>query len=131
MSQLKRMARSIYSNPPTYGARIAAEVVNDPSMFEEWKGEMKGMAGRITRVRGELEAALKARMPAKDWSFITRQIGMFSFTGMTPAQVRPHVATLTTDKATNKRQHQQTTNDAIKISIIHCTGRLSAPHGAA
>ncbi len=46
------------------------------------------MAGRIERVRGELQRALEAKYPSKDWSFITKQIGMFSFTGLTPAQVR-------------------------------------------
>ena len=47
LSQLKRLARAIYSNPPTHGARIAAEVVGDPQMFSEWKEEMQMMAGRI------------------------------------------------------------------------------------
>jgi aspartate aminotransferase len=46
------------------------------------------MAGRIAGVRSELQAALEKRCPDKDWSFITQQIGMFSFTGMTPQQVR-------------------------------------------
>lgn len=49
--------------------------------------QMAGMAGRIARVRSELQAALEKRCPDKDWSFITAQIGMFSFTGMTPKQV--------------------------------------------
>lgn len=61
--------------------------MNDANLWEEWRGEMKGMAGRIERVRGELRAALEAKYPGKDWSFITKQIGMFSFTGLTPAQV--------------------------------------------
>lgn len=88
MSQIKRLARALYSNPPTYGARIAAEVVNDATLFAEWKEEMAGMAGRIERVRGELRKALETKMPAKDWSFVTSQIGMFSFTGLAPNQVR-------------------------------------------
>eukprot|EP00199_Chlamydomonas_sp_CCMP681_P000501 CAMPEP_0119108176 /NCGR_PEP_ID=MMETSP1180-20130426/13508_1 /TAXON_ID=3052 ORGANISM="Chlamydomonas cf sp, Strain CCMP681" /NCGR_SAMPLE_ID=MMETSP1180 /ASSEMBLY_ACC=CAM_ASM_000741 /LENGTH=431 /DNA_ID=CAMNT_0007093765 /DNA_START=35 /DNA_END=1330 /DNA_ORIENTATION=+ len=87
LSQMKRIARAIWSNPPLHGARIAAEVVNDPAMFEEWKTEMRGMAGRIARVRGELRAALEQKNPKKDWSFITKQIGMFSFTGLSPKQV--------------------------------------------
>lgn len=45
------------------------------------------MAGRIAKVRGELRAALEARAPERDWSFITAQIGMFSYTGMSPQQV--------------------------------------------
>jgi len=87
LSQLKRLARAIWSNPPTHGARIAAEVVGDPAMFEQWKGEMAGMAGRIATVRGELQSALEKRLPDRNWGFITQQIGMFSYTGMTPAQV--------------------------------------------
>lgn len=50
--------------------------------------QMAGMAGRIARVRGELQSGLESRCPDKDWSFITKQIGMFSYTGMTPQQVR-------------------------------------------
>lgn len=50
--------------------------------------QMAMMAGRIATVRSELQAALEQRCPDKDWSFITKQIGMFSFTGMTPQQVR-------------------------------------------
>jgi aspartate/tyrosine/aromatic aminotransferase len=53
--------------------------------------QMAGMAGRIAGVRGELQAALESRCPDKDWSFVTKQIGMFSFTGMTPQQVRDHL----------------------------------------
>jgi aspartate/tyrosine/aromatic aminotransferase len=49
--------------------------------------QMALMAGRIAGVRSELQAALEKRCPDKDWSFITQQIGMFSFTGMTPQQV--------------------------------------------
>lgn len=51
--------------------------------------QMALMAGRIAGVRSELQAALEKRCPDKDWSFITQQIGMFSFTGMTPQQVGP------------------------------------------
>ncbi|CAG9465873.1 unnamed protein product [Pedinophyceae sp. YPF-701] len=87
LSQMKKIARAIYSNPPVHGARIVAEVIGDAGMFDEWKAEMKGMAGRIETVRGQLRAALEKRKPEKDWSFITSQIGMFSYTGMTPDQV--------------------------------------------
>lgn len=87
LSNFKRIARAVYSNPPTYGAKIAAEIVNDKDLFAEWKKEMGEMAGRISRVRGELRAALEARMPSKDWTFVTSQIGMFSFTGLNPSQV--------------------------------------------
>eukprot|EP00798_Chlamydomonas_sp_ICE-L_P024820 gene24820-10470_t len=87
LSQCKRLARALYSNPPTHGARIAAEVVNTPELFAQWKTEMAGMAGRIDNVRNELKASLDSKYPEKDWSHITNQIGMFSFTGLSPAQV--------------------------------------------
>ncbi|KAK3252020.1 L-asparaginase 1 [Cymbomonas tetramitiformis] len=86
-SQMKRQARAMYSNPPVHGARIVSEVVGDEDMFNEWKAEMEMMSGRIKSVRGKLYDYLCEKMPEKDWSFVTRQIGMFSFTGLTPAQV--------------------------------------------
>ncbi|PNH03412.1 Aspartate aminotransferase, chloroplastic [Tetrabaena socialis] len=110
LSQLKRLARALYSNPPTHGARIAAEVVNDKELFEEWKGEMRGMAGRIARVRGELQSALEAKCPDKDWSHITRQIGMFSFTGLTPVQV---------DNMTNKHAIYMTRDGRISLAGLN------------
>jgi len=86
-SQMKRQARAMYSNPPVHGARIVSEVVGDEEMFNEWKAEMEMMSGRIKTVRGKLHGYLTEKMPEKDWSFVTRQIGMFSFTGLSPAQV--------------------------------------------
>ncbi|KAK9799361.1 hypothetical protein WJX73_001924 [Symbiochloris irregularis] len=87
MSQAKRLARALYSNPPVHGARIAAEVVGQPDLFDEWREEMQGMAGRIKTVRQKLYDELVKLNGDKDWSFITNQIGMFSFTGLSPAQV--------------------------------------------
>ena len=87
LSQAKRIARAIISNPPVHGARIAAEVVGDAALFARWNEEMAGMAGRIATVRQLLQDELTAAAPSRDWSFVTRQIGMFSFTGLTPAQV--------------------------------------------
>ena len=58
LSQLKRIARALYSNPPVHGARIVAEVVGDEAMFNEWKQEMEAMAGRIK------VGAVDARLPA-------------------------------------------------------------------
>ena len=87
LSQVKRIARAMYSNPPVHGARIVAEVVQNEDLFNEWNQEMGAMAGRIMEVRSELVKALQERMPERDWTFITRQIGMFSFTGLTEAQV--------------------------------------------
>lgn len=87
-SQLKRLARPMYSNPPVHGARIVANVVGDPTLFHEWKQEMEQMAGRIKHVRQRLYDSLSQKdKSGKDWSFILKQIGMFSFTGLNKAQV--------------------------------------------
>ncbi|RVW53808.1 Aspartate aminotransferase, chloroplastic [Vitis vinifera] len=86
-SQLKRIARPMYSNPPIHGARIVANVVGDPALFNEWKEEMELMAGRIKNVRQKLFDSLSAKDKCgKDWSFILKQIGMFSFTGLSKVQ---------------------------------------------
>eukprot|EP00262_Sarcandra_glabra_P017321 TRINITY_DN58_c0_g1_i1.p1 TRINITY_DN58_c0_g1~~TRINITY_DN58_c0_g1_i1.p1 ORF type:complete len:466 (-),score=97.96 TRINITY_DN58_c0_g1_i1:262-1659(-) len=86
-SQLKRIARPMYSNPPIHGARIVANVVGDPSLFNEWKEEMEQMAGRIKNVRQRLFDSLSEKdKSGKDWSFILKQIGMFSFTGLNKTQ---------------------------------------------
>jgi aspartate aminotransferase len=107
LSQLKRVARAMYSNPPTTGARIVSEVVGDPELFEEWKGEMQGMAGRIKSVRAQLVDALKKLNPDKSWDFITEQIGMFSYTGMTTAQV---------ENMTNKHHIYMTKDGRISLA---------------
>ncbi|KAH9615552.1 hypothetical protein KSS87_016402 [Heliosperma pusillum] len=86
-SQLKRLARAMYSNPPIHGARIVANVVGDSEMFGEWKDEMEMMAGRIKSVRQKLyDSIISKDKSGKDWSYILKQIGMFSFTGLNKAQ---------------------------------------------
>ncbi|KAK9816171.1 hypothetical protein WJX74_004554 [Apatococcus lobatus] len=107
LSQLKVIARTIYSNPPTHGARIVSEVVGNEGMFGEWKQEMEGMAGRIKGVRQELQDHLERINPDKDWSFITKQIGMFSFTGLTSQQV---------ENMTNKHHIYMTKDGRISLA---------------
>ena len=88
-SQVKRIARAMYSNPPAHGARIVANIVGNPSRFSAWKEEMREMAERIQKVRHELYSHLKSKDPGeKDWSFVLSQIGMFSYTGLSPSQVQ-------------------------------------------
>jgi aspartate aminotransferase len=87
LSQFKRFARATWSNPPAHGARIVAAVVSDASMFAAWKKEMEAMSGRIMGVRKALRAALERLDASRDWAFVTTQIGMFSYTGLTPVQV--------------------------------------------
>lgn len=79
----------MYSNPPVHGARIVANIVGSPPLFNEWKEEMEMMAGRIKSVRQKLFDSLSGKdNSGKDWSFILKQIGMFSFTGLNTAQVK-------------------------------------------
>jgi aspartate aminotransferase len=87
-SQLAIVQRSEISNPPAYGARIADKVLNDPVLFEEWKEQLRTMAGRIIDMRETLVQKLKELGTPGDWSHVIKQIGMFSFTGLTEAQVQ-------------------------------------------
>ncbi|MCV2423884.1 aminotransferase class I/II-fold pyridoxal phosphate-dependent enzyme, partial [Paucibacter sp. DJ4R-1] len=86
-SQLSVLQRSEISNPPAHGARLIALILNDPALFEEWKRDIKTMAHRIIAMRDELYNILtnELKTPGK-WNHITDQIGMFSFTGISPEQ---------------------------------------------
>ncbi len=86
-SQLKILVRPMYSNPPIYGARIVDLVLNNPELKKEWLSEVNGMASRIISMRQKLVKHLKDLGSKRDWSHITNQIGMFCFTGLSPAQV--------------------------------------------
>ncbi|KAJ2302465.1 aspartate transaminase aat1, partial [Coemansia sp. RSA 2706] len=87
LSQLKILVRPLYSNPPVHGARIAAEVLTQPELRQEWLGEVKTMADRIIGMRQALRARLEQLGSAQSWAHITDQIGMFCFTGLKPEQV--------------------------------------------
>jgi aspartate aminotransferase, cytoplasmic len=87
-SQLAIFQRSEISNPPAYGARIAGLVLNDPTLFAQWEDDLRTMSGRIIAVRQQLRQKLEARNTPGAWDHITRQIGMFSFTGLSEAQVQ-------------------------------------------
>ena len=86
LSQVKMVIRPNYSNPPAHGARIVAIVLSDPTLYAEWKEELKGMSGRINSMRQVLRSELERLKTPGDWSHITSQIGMFSFTGLTAKQ---------------------------------------------
>ncbi len=86
LSQVKILARAMYSNPPVHGARIAAEVLGDAALRATWLGEVRAMAGRMREMRAALRAALEKHAPGRDWTHVTAQIGMFCYTGLGPAQ---------------------------------------------
>ncbi|KAL2839563.1 pyridoxal phosphate-dependent transferase [Aspergillus pseudodeflectus] len=87
-SQLAILQRSEISNPPAYGARIASRVLNDPELFAQWEEDLRTMSGRIAEMRKGLRERLEAKRTPGSWVHITDQIGMFSFTGLTEAQVK-------------------------------------------
>ena len=75
------------SNPPIHGARIASEILSNPTLYKQWLGEVKGMADRIITMRALLKENLEKLGSKHDWSHITSQIGMFAYTGLTPEQM--------------------------------------------
>ena len=87
MSQVKRVIRTNYSNPPTHGGALVAGVLASPELRQMWETELAGMRDRIRGMRTTLVDAIKAQGVAQDFSFIVQQRGMFSYTGLTAAQV--------------------------------------------
>lgn len=93
VSQLAVIIRPMYSNPPRHGAHIVSAILNDPALFAEWDAELKGMANRIKDMRTALLSELKKLKTPGDWSHVVTQIGMFSYTGLTPKQVDKMIKT--------------------------------------
>jgi aspartate/tyrosine/aromatic aminotransferase len=86
-SQVKAVIRANYSNPPAHGAELVTTVLGDASLRSQWEKEVTAMRDRINGMRQLLVKTLKAKGVPGDYSFITRQRGMFSFSGLTPQQV--------------------------------------------
>jgi len=87
LSQLKIVIRTNYSNPPTHGGAIVTSVLNNPELRALWETELGEMRVRIKAMRQKLVDGLKAAGVAQDMSFITRQIGMFSYSGLSKDQM--------------------------------------------
>jgi aspartate/tyrosine/aromatic aminotransferase len=86
MSQVKIIIRTNYSSPPIHGARIAGMILNDPTMRQQWLDQLVKVTDRITEMRTLLKANLIKNGTKGNWDHVTNQIGMFSFTGLTPKQ---------------------------------------------
>ena len=86
-SQVKTTIRANYSNPPAHGAAVVTTVLKDPALKAEWIAEVKEMRDRIWEMRELFVAKLKAQGVKQDFSFMTEQNGMFSFSGLDKAQV--------------------------------------------
>jgi len=86
-TQLRGIIRPMYSNPPKHGCYIAKSILTKPDLFNEWVGELEYMSGRILKMRSGLRNELERIGTPGAWNHITDQIGMFSYTGLTKAQV--------------------------------------------
>jgi len=86
LSQLNLIIRPMYSSPPSNGARIAFKVLSNPQYRKRWEEELKGVSGRIIEMRRVLHDELVNLKVPGTWDHIVKQIGMFSYTGLTPAQ---------------------------------------------
>ncbi len=88
LSQLKIVIRTNYSNPPTHGAQVVATVLTTPALRSMWEEELAGMRQRIKQMRVALQDKLQAAGIKQDVSFITRQKGMFSYSGLSKDQMQ-------------------------------------------
>lgn len=86
-SQIKAGIRANYSNPPAHGASIVTTILDNPELREQWEAELAEMRDRIHEMRTLFVETLKAKGASGDFSFITRQNGMFSFSGLNKEQV--------------------------------------------
>ena len=88
LSQLKIVIRTNYSNPPTFGAQVVATVLTTPALRAMWEEELAGMRERIKATREQLVAQLRAAGVPGDLGYITQQMGMFSYSGLSLAQMQ-------------------------------------------
>jgi len=88
LSQVKRVVRANYSNPPTHGSQVVATVLATPNLRSLWDRELGVMRERMKAMRKLLVEKIKARVPSADFGFVLKQRGMFSYSGLTTEQVR-------------------------------------------
>lgn len=88
LSQLKRVVRTNYSNPPTHGGQIVSAVLGSAELRSIWEGELKQMRERIRSMRTKVVEKIQSRVPQAHFGFVLRQRGMFSYSGLTKQQVQ-------------------------------------------
>jgi aromatic-amino-acid transaminase len=87
LSQLKRVIRTNYSNPPTHGGQTVATALSTPELRKLWEEELAGMRVRIRETRQAFVNKLKEKAPSHNFDFVVKQRGMFSYSGLTKEQV--------------------------------------------
>lgn len=88
LSQMEMSIRANYSSPPTFGGRIVARVLADAALRQDWMDEVGEMRTRMLEMRARLHAGMKARAPTLNVDYLLTQRGMFSYTGLSAAQVQ-------------------------------------------
>ncbi|MDR0770130.1 MAG: aspartate/tyrosine/aromatic aminotransferase [Burkholderiales bacterium] len=88
LSQVKRAIRANYSNPPIFGAALVSTVLNQPELRALWEEELTGMRDRIREMRLMLRERLSAQAPGRNYDYIVKQRGMFSYSGLNAAQAQ-------------------------------------------
>ncbi len=87
LSQVKRVIRTNYSNPPTFGAAVVAEVLNNDKLFALWESELAAMRARIKEMRQQLVSKLQSAGARGNFDFVLNQKGMFSYSGLSALEV--------------------------------------------
>jgi aromatic-amino-acid transaminase len=87
LGQMKATVRRNYSNPPLHAGLLVASILNTPELHAQWAAELDAMRARICLMRTQLHAVLSAKLPGRDFGYFLTQRGMFSYTGLTAAQV--------------------------------------------
>ncbi len=87
LSHVRLAIRVNYSNPPQHGAAVVATVLGTPELRKQWEAELAEMRSRINRMRQLFVEKMRQKAPQHDYSFLSTQKGMFSFSGLTPMQV--------------------------------------------
>jgi hypothetical protein len=87
VSQMKMVIRPMYSNPPRHGARLVRTILEDEKLLHDFYDQCRGMADRINSMRTALRTSLESSGSKKPWDHITKQIGMFAFSGLTKEEV--------------------------------------------
>jgi len=110
LSNLKASIRVNWSSPPLHGGRIAALILNNLDKRESWLKELVMVTARIAKMRVELKKALDENKCPGNWDHVVNQIGMFTFTGLTPAQC---------DQMVDKHHIYLTPNGRISVSGLN------------
>ncbi|XP_024004001.1 aspartate aminotransferase, mitochondrial [Eutrema salsugineum] len=108
-SQLQQLARPMYSNQPLHGAQIVSTILGDPELKSLWLKEVKIMADRIIGMRTTLRESLEKLGSPLSWEHVTKQIGMFCYSGLTPEQV---------DRLTSEYHIYMTRNGRISMAGV-------------